>query len=92
MTHFETALTSKGQITVPVEIRRLWNVKMGEKIEFFYDHRGEVCVRPFNAGAIDFLNIVAPKKRSPEFSTDEDALADIVLSRNMPVGKMHIAL
>lgn len=34
---FEAKLTSKGQITVPIEIRRLLNVEPGEKLSFDVD-------------------------------------------------------
>lgn len=34
---FDAKLTSKGQITVPIEIRRLLNVEPGEKLTFNVD-------------------------------------------------------
>ena len=43
--HREAKITSKGQITVPREVRHALGVKPGDKILF--EHNGaEVCVRP----------------------------------------------
>jgi antitoxin PrlF len=91
MSVLDATLTSKGQITIPVEIRRLWNLKTGDEIEFFQDHRGEFCIRPCNAGSIDFLSVVQPKKKLPEFETDDDAIADAIISRNIPANKKQAA-
>jgi antitoxin PrlF len=91
MSTYEVTVTSKGQITLPVEIRRLWNLQAGDEVEFFHDHRGVVCARPRNAGPTDFLNYIQPRKRLPEFASDDDALAEDVVSRNVPSGKSQAA-
>jgi len=38
-------VTSKGQITIPVEVREALNLKPGEKIIFFPGENGEFIVR-----------------------------------------------
>lgn len=43
MKEIVASLTSKGQVTVPVEVRRLLGIKPGEKIAFVLD--GEETVR-----------------------------------------------
>ncbi len=91
MATYETTLTSKGQITIPVEIRRLWKLEAGDEIEFFQDHHGEICIRPCNAGPVDFLDVAPPRKRLPEFATDDDAIADAVITRNQPSRKKRAA-
>jgi antitoxin PrlF len=87
MTIHETTVTSKGQVTIPVDIRRKWRLETGDGIEFFQDYRGDVCIRPCNAGPVDFLGVVPPRKRSLEFVGDDDALADVVIARNISTGK-----
>lgn len=37
---FEAKLTSKGQITIPVEVRRVLNVKSGDHISFNINEHG----------------------------------------------------
>jgi AbrB family looped-hinge helix DNA binding protein len=38
-------VTSKGQITIPVEVREALKLKPGEKIKFFSGENGEFIVR-----------------------------------------------
>jgi len=45
-------ISSNGQITVPVEIRRLLGLKSGDKILFFQNHEGEVVLSNASASAI----------------------------------------
>ncbi len=45
-------ISSNGQITVPVEIRRLLGLKSGDKILFFQKQDGEVVVSNASAQAI----------------------------------------
>ena len=45
-------ISSNGQITVPVEIRRLLGLKSGDKILFFQNQDGEIVVSNASAQAI----------------------------------------
>ena len=45
-------ISANGQITVPVEIRRLLGLKSGDKILFFQKENGEVVVSNASAQAI----------------------------------------
>ena len=45
-------ISSNGQITVPVEIRRLLGLKSGDKILFFQNQNGEIVVSNASAQAI----------------------------------------
>ncbi len=38
-------LTSKGQITLPVELRRSWNLRQGDQIDFVLADDGSVRIR-----------------------------------------------
>lgn len=42
----EATITSKGQITVPKEVRNALNVQEGDVLDFVIDERGQVTVRP----------------------------------------------
>jgi len=37
-------LTSKGQVTLPVELRRLWGLKAGDQVEFDYEGGNKVML------------------------------------------------
>ena len=45
-------ISKNGQITVPVEIRRLLDLKSGDKILFIRNRSGEIVVRNASAQAI----------------------------------------
>lgn len=45
-------VSSNGQITVPAEIRRLLNIKSGDKILFIQNPNGEVVINNASAQAI----------------------------------------
>lgn len=40
-----STLTSKGQITLPVELRRRWGLKPGDRVDFSLDEDGCVVLR-----------------------------------------------
>ena len=46
-------ISENGQITVPVEIRRLLGLKSGDKILFFQKPNGEVVINNASAQAIN---------------------------------------
>jgi AbrB family looped-hinge helix DNA binding protein len=48
-----TKITSKGQITVPVAIRKRLNLKTGDKVMFVADDGG---IRMINASTLAFEN------------------------------------
>ena len=45
-------ISANGQITVPVEIRRLFGLKAGDKILFFQKPNGEVVINNASAQVI----------------------------------------
>ena len=45
-------LSAKGQITVPVEIRRLLGLKSGDKILFLQNQDGEIVVKNASSKAL----------------------------------------
>ncbi|MBC7365303.1 MAG: AbrB/MazE/SpoVT family DNA-binding domain-containing protein [Undibacterium sp.] len=40
-----TKITSKGQVTIPVAVRRKLGVKAGERVVFVFNRSGEVAFR-----------------------------------------------
>ena len=43
-----STLTSKGQITIPKEIREQFRLRMGQRVEFHVTPKGELMLRPGN--------------------------------------------
>jgi AbrB family looped-hinge helix DNA binding protein len=49
---FKATLTSKGQITVPADVRKLWNLKPGDQISFRGLKADEGRIRPVRRRSI----------------------------------------
>jgi len=54
-------VSSNGQITVPVEIRRVLNIKAGDKVIFLQNKNGDVTIQNLDTMAITKN---APKKQT----------------------------
>lgn len=52
-------LTSKGQITLPKEVRDRHNLRPGDIVEFV-ERNGETVVKPRNLRAVDLIGILGP--------------------------------
>lgn len=78
----ETTVSSKGQIVLPAEIRRLDDVRPGQKFEVERLERGEYRLRrkatPANQGLVDLL-LACPVKGwfdpHPRVETTDDVSA-----------------
>jgi len=69
-------LTSKGQITVPKEIRDALGVSPGDKLVFRRTESGQIVVE---AGTIDFRSLAGmlrPKKRGATLEQIEEAIRE----------------
>ena len=51
-------LTSKGQITIPIEIRRKLRLKDGDKIDFFETEEGQYAMRPKTGSILELKGIL----------------------------------
>lgn len=75
-------VTSNGQVTIPVDFRRLLNIKPGNKVLFFQRENGDVVIEnaslsalrkaqgAFSGAAADF-----------GYTSADDALDDIMTTR-----------
>jgi AbrB family looped-hinge helix DNA binding protein len=69
-------LTSKGQITLPKDIREHLKVSAGDEINFVVGDRGEVRVRPMNKSLWDLRGrFKRPGERPITLEEMDDAIA-----------------
>lgn len=47
------AVTSKGQITIPAEVRKKLGLKPGDRVRFIEGERGEYILRPKTGSILD---------------------------------------
>jgi len=58
------ALTSKGQITIPIEVRKKLGLKTGDRVRFVEGESGEYILKPKKRSIMD-LKGVAKYKGKP---------------------------
>ncbi len=72
-------ITSKGQITLPREVRDHLHVREGDRVEFEIDRQGEVRVRPVTSSVEDLFGMLrrpgAPLRSLEEIDKGIAALA-----------------
>jgi AbrB family looped-hinge helix DNA binding protein len=52
------ALTSKGQITIPIEVRKKLGLKAGDRIGFIENENGEFVLKPKTGSIMNLRGIV----------------------------------
>jgi AbrB family looped-hinge helix DNA binding protein len=58
-------LTSKGQVTIPVEVRRKLRLKPGDRIDFVVEAGGEVRLRAKKRPLVDLLGVLRGAVKRP---------------------------
>lgn len=79
-------VTSKGQFTLPRDVREAMGVKAGDKVEVFVSREGETVLRTINkpASAI-FGRGAAYAKGPPDEEKRQQTVADAVAARGTRV-------
>jgi AbrB family looped-hinge helix DNA binding protein len=52
------AVTSKGQITIPIEVRVKLGIKPGDRVRFVENENGEIILKPKTGSIMDLRGIV----------------------------------
>ena len=63
-----STISSKGQVTVPVNVRRRLGLKEGDRVEFAFEE-GRAVLRPMRTGENPFLKwigVLAPEAGQPD--------------------------
>ena len=70
-----TTITQKGQVTIPVKIRRLLKLKRGDQVKFVVTRKKEVKVKPAKRISIMHLyGSLKPKIKVPKFKAPQDLI------------------
>lgn len=56
------SVTSKGQITIPIQIRAYLKIDTGDKLEFIIDNEGHVIISPKTLSIDDIYGLIKRKK------------------------------
>lgn len=63
-------ITTKGQLTLPKEVRDRYGLKPGDRVEFV-EEGGKMWVRPRNIRAVDLYGILGPPPNGVRLSDEE---------------------
>jgi len=67
-------LTSKGQTTIPKDVRDRLRLKPGDRIEFIVQPDGRVLIVPATVDARSLKGLLAPAKRRVSLTEMDDAI------------------
>ncbi len=71
-----STLTSKGQITLPKQIRQRLNVAAGDRVDFIVEENGQVIVRPALSRLKQLRGMLRDRSRKPvRVDQMDDAIA-----------------
>jgi len=71
-----STLTSKGQITIPQEIRKDLGLRQGQRLDFRVDPKGRLILEPLTQDVRKLKGIVrSPRKRPPSLGEIAEAIA-----------------
>jgi AbrB family looped-hinge helix DNA binding protein len=83
MPGYEVTVTSRGQITIPADLRAKLNLKEGDKVEFFLDRSGKVLMRPRNLPPTAVFENASRRVRPATANmTDDEAIVAAVLGKD----------
>jgi len=60
-----STLTSKGQITLPKEVRERLHLQTGSRVDFSFDESGRVILSPLTSDFRTLRGIVRSKRKKP---------------------------
>lgn len=75
-------LTSKGQITLPADLRRVLALESGDRIEFFRQADGVYGLRPLTGSVRDLKGIVPRPTKRVSIAQMDRAIAAAVKQRD----------
>jgi len=75
-------LTTKGQVTIPKQIRETLKLHTGDKIEIIVTKNREALIRPISKKVDDiFRKLYDPKRKSVSIESMNDAIKDRMKGR-----------
>ena len=67
-------ITSKGQVTIPKNIRQHLKINQGDSIEFFVDENGVVVISPIKSDVRELKGIITKPDRAVSIEDMKEAI------------------
>jgi len=77
----EAKMTSKGQITVPKDVRQRLGLKAGDRVRFLLEADGRVRLMPAKRDISELVGILPKPKRTLSIEEMDDAIARAVAEK-----------
>jgi AbrB family looped-hinge helix DNA binding protein len=74
----QATITSKGQLTIPKEIRNKLDLKAGDKVEFIFDENGRLEIIPITSSVKRLKGMLPPPARPLTLEEMDNAIRDAV--------------
>lgn len=75
-------ITTKGQVTIPKNIRESLHLHTGDKIEIVLNHQGEAVIRPISKKVDDVFGILKrPKQKTVSVEQMNEAIKNRMQSK-----------
>ncbi len=71
-----STITTKGQITIPKDIRNILNIGKGDRIEFLVDTNGSVTILPVTTDIKALKGLVPKPKKYVSLDDMKNAIRD----------------
>jgi antitoxin PrlF len=78
---FEATLTSKGQVTIPQEVRERLRVRSGHKLRFTIEEGNRVVVTPVSTRLSELAGLLGKPKRAATLEDMEEAVQEAAVER-----------
>lgn len=71
MNAFVSTMTQKGQVTIPKIVRDSLHLITGDRIEFIFNDRGEVVIKPVTRKVAEVAGLLSQYKKSHPVSIED---------------------
>lgn len=85
---FEATITSKGQVTIPQEIRERLRLRRGQSLQFTVENENRVVIAPVFARLSELVGILPKPKRAVTIEEMDEAIRKAAANRSLEaIGK-----
>jgi len=78
---FEATITSKGQVTIPQDVRDRLRLRSGQKVRFAIEDENRVVITPASPRLADLAGILGTPKRTATLEEMDEAIRNAAVER-----------
>jgi AbrB family looped-hinge helix DNA binding protein len=78
---FDATMTSKGQVTIPLEVRNQLRLRSGQKLQFTIEDRNKVVITPVFTRLSELADLLPAPERTVTLEEMDEAIRKSVVNR-----------